>query len=454
MFDLFVKEKNSDIPAIKSEEICVSYKQLYQLLYRNQLYLQNCGYIAGEHVIIHAKTQVGFALSILSMLSLGTWVVPVNKAVPQEELQGISIAVSAKIMKEEEIESCSRCLGEMLDGDILLPDEDKCGIFHMTSGSTGIPKYCVRRLYDFMLESFSFQQIFDYKPGYKVLSLCPLEHSFASGAVLFNCFNFGGTLCIIEEFNPKKILKFIEDNLVNNLIMVPSMLRLFNRLYLKGRKIDSIDFVLVGSGVMQEKDVKNFQRNFGCHVYSNYGSSESGCVITSLKEWVDKSAGVAMPGVALKLCDDNYNLVTEGDGQLYIKCSWMFSGYYGKKDVFTKDGFFTLGDIARIDDKGNVFIVGRKENFVKINGKKVNCVEVEDEIKALHNVLDCKVIGCKKDNNDEYIKAYVEAQDVDEKELRQEIYSHLAKHKRPEKIIIVDLLPRNLMGKIMLNELV
>ena len=389
------------------------------------------------------------------MLSLGIWIIPINKEISPSKLRSISFMTDAKIMQEVEVENCARDLEAVVSGNIRMPDEEKCGIFHMTSGSTGEPKFCIRTLYSFMLESASFQKIFTYRCGYKILSLCPLEHSFASGAALFNSLTFGGSLYVMEDFKPKKIIDFINRNLINKLIMVPSMLKIFNKLNLKGKNISSLECVLVGAGIMTLEVTKAFEEKFHCHVYSNYGSSESGCVITSRDEWVNKSAGIAMPGVILKLCDDDYNLVPESDkeGQLYIKCNWMFSGYYKGNNAYTHDGFITLGDIARIDQRGNVFIVGRKESIAKINGRKVSCLEVEQTIMKLPGVIDCKVIGCIKSNNSEYLKAYVVSKKMNEKQLRYELSLCCDHYKIPELIVIVDFLPRNIMGKVLLNEL-
>ncbi len=456
MFDLLLKMKENNMAAIIHEETCISYKQLYQMICRNNKYLNSCGYSKEQCVIIQSKSQLEFVLSAFSVLSLGMWVIPINKEVDPQKVKNISDMTKARLMSDEESALCAEMSEIGVEDDIQPIDEKKNGIYHVTSGSTGTPKLCERSLYDFSLESDSFQQIWGFKSGTRMMSLCPLEHSFAAGSVLLNCFNFGGTLCIVEDFNPKKILKAIAEYSVEFLAMVPSMLRLFAKMQVKNEDVKSLKHALVGSGVMKEEVVVEFEDIYKCKVHSNYGSSESGCVITSRDRWKDKAAGVAMPDVTLKLCDEEYNVLTGENevGQLYIKCEWMFSRYWGNDDVFTEDGFMTLGDIARIDSDGNVFILGRRENFVKVNGKKVNCLEVENKIKTLQFVTDCKVIGCKKRNNDEYIKAFLETKIVDQNEIRKAVNAVLEKHERPEKIDAVSCFPRNHMGKIVLEDLI
>lgn len=451
MFEVIEREKNSDMLALSDGNVYITYKQLYKILMYNQKYLQKCGYKAGDHIIIYADSQFNFVVVALSMLSLGTWIVPVNKIVNSRELLRISEATDARIMKKEEMRKCVESYEFVSEGILERPDERNCGVFHMTSGSTGAAKFCIRSLNDFMLESRSFQEIFGYKRGHKILSLCPLEHSFAAGAAFFNSFNFGGTLYVVETFNPKKVLKFIQLHFINSLIMVPSMLRVFNNLKISS-SIDSLEHILVGAGIMNVNDVNMFENKYGCHVYSNYGSSESGCVITSGKKWVSGSVGVAMPGVTLKICDNDYNIVE--NGLLYIKCSWFFSGYYGENDnIFTEDGYITLGDIGRIDNDGNVFIEGRKGNMVKVNGRTINCLVVERALMELPYVKDCKVVGCSKKNDDKYLKAFVVAEKIDIITIRRELHSLLDDYQIPESIELVTSIPRNSMGKVLVNEL-
>jgi malonyl-CoA/methylmalonyl-CoA synthetase len=123
---------------------------------------------------------------------------------------------------------------------------------------------------------------------------------------------------------------------------------------------------------------------------------------------------------------------------------------------FRPDGFFITGDIARIGDDGYVTIVGRAKDLVISGGYNVYPKEVETEIDALPGVVESAVIGLPHADFGEAVTAVVVAETgavLDEAAIIAELQDRLARYKLPKRVLVVDELPRNTMGKVQKNVL-
>jgi len=136
----------------------------------------------------------------------------------------------------------------------------------------------------------------------------------------------------------------------------------------------------------------------------------------------------------------------------------VFQGYWRMPDKtaaeFRDDGFFITGDLGKIDDKGYVHIVGRGKDLVITGGFNVYPKEVESEIDAIEGVAESAVIGCPHADFGEGVTAVVVKRAgaaIDEKVLLKVLEGRLAKFKLPKRVMFVDDLPRNAMGKVQKN---
>ena len=120
------------------------------------------------------------------------------------------------------------------------------------------------------------------------------------------------------------------------------------------------------------------------------------------------------------------------------------------------DGFFITGDLGKIDERGYFHIVGRGKDLVISGGFNVYPKEVEDEIDAMPGVIESAVIGVPHADFGEGVTAVVvkdKASKIDEKAVISALSERLAKFKQPKRVIFVDDLPRNTMGKVQKNVL-
>jgi fatty acid CoA ligase FadD36 len=145
---------------------------------------------------------------------------------------------------------------------------------------------------------------------------------------------------------------------------------------------------------------------------------------------------------------------SDGDlGELEVSGQVLFGGYLGRPDetaaAFTDDGWFRTGDIATIGGDGMHRIVGRASvDLIKSGGYRIGAGEVEDALLAHPGVREAAVVGAPLDDLGQEVVAYVVADGVRADALASFAADRLSWHKRPRRIVFVEALPRNAMGKV------
>jgi long-chain acyl-CoA synthetase len=166
------------------------------------------------------------------------------------------------------------------------------------------------------------------------------------------------------------------------------------------------------------------------------------------------SIGSPLPGVELQLRDGAGAEVDEEDpGRIFVRGANLFSGYWPDGDGGPgEDGWFGTGDIAFADDDGDLHLVGRSTDLVIVNGFNVYPAEVEAVLAAHPAVADVAVVGVRHERTGEAVQAWVvprPGSDLDADELLAVAARSLARFKLPERIHVVETLPRTVTGKIM-----
>jgi malonyl-CoA/methylmalonyl-CoA synthetase len=147
-------------------------------------------------------------------------------------------------------------------------------------------------------------------------------------------------------------------------------------------------------------------------------------------------------------------------GTLEIRGPNVFAGYWQDEEKtrseFTADGWFKTGDLGRIDRNGYVYIVGRVKDLVISGGYNVYPKEVESELDAIAGVAESAVFGVPHPDFGEGVTAAVVLKpgaSLSETDILNSVRSRLARYKTPKRILLVDELPRNTMGKVQKNVL-
>ena len=178
-------------------------------------------------------------------------------------------------------------------------------------------------------------------------------------------------------------------------------------------------------------------------------------------ELLDYTVGKPVPGVTVRVVDEVDQPVMRGEvGELRLKGPQCFLGYVDKAldaGAFDADGWFRTGDLGRVDADGNIVVTGRIKDAIIRNAENISALEIEGVLAGHPAVADVAVIGVPDDRTGERVCAVVVAHPHATLTLSS-IFDHcrsrgLSKHKTPERLELVDALPRNLTGKVLKTEL-
>ncbi|GGQ46236.1 acyl-CoA synthetase [Streptomyces althioticus] len=230
------------------------------------------------------------------------------------------------------------------------------------------------------------------------------------------------------------------------------------------RALSGARLLVSGSAALPVHDHERITAATGARVVERYGMTET-LMNTSVRvdgETRPGSVGVPLPGVELRLVEEDGTPVASYDGEtvgeIQVRGPNLFTEYLNRPDAtadaFTADGWFRTGDMAVRDPGGDVRIVGRKAtDLIKSGGYKIGAGEIENALLEHPGVKEAAVTGEPDADLGERIVAWVVPADPQSppglEELADHVAARLAPHKRPRVVRHLDVLPRNDMGKIM-----
>lgn len=201
----------------------------------------------------------------------------------------------------------------------------------------------------------------------------------------------------------------------------------------------------------------------GRPVLERYGMTETliTCAMTVDHPAEPGTVGPPLPGVALRLVDDDHHPIPPTDtatiGEIQVRGTTLFDGYLGRPDAtqaaFTDDGWFRTGDLATWSPTGAVRIAGRRSvDLIKSGGYRIGAGEVENALLSHPDVAEVAVTGAPDADLGERVVAWVVpvvGRHPEPAELADHVTRVLARHKRPRTVHLVDHLPRNPLGKVL-----
>jgi long-chain acyl-CoA synthetase len=264
------------------------------------------------------------------------------------------------------------------------------------------------------------------------------------------------------RFDPMSVLSVIERYKIASFAAVPAMFVAL--LYAPdAEKYDtsSLIYCVSGSAPLPIEILKGFEQKFSCKIREGYGLSEAAAVLTAHGADMPQkpgSVGVPIPGVEVRVVDENDNPVPVGEvGEIIARGPNIMQGYYNlpeQTQATLRDGWLHTGDMGRFDEDGYLYIVERKKDLIIRGGFNIYPRDVEEVLATHPAVIEAAVVGIPSDRLGEEVKAFVVVNGpVDAEELMAFCRERLANYKTPSVIEFVDALPRNAIGKVDKKEL-
>ncbi|MEH7418523.1 fatty acid--CoA ligase [Neobacillus drentensis] len=339
--------------------------------------------------------------------------------------------------------------------------------FIYTSGTTGRPKgvmHTHRNMVDQSVLCIAAEKLEVNDVG---LVTAPMFHCAELHCAFIPRVHVGASNVILHQFNPKVILKLVEQEKISKLFAAPTMWNMLLQEDLFQYDLSSLKLGLYGAAPMAPSLVHALHDRLGISLIQAYGMTEMGPAITFLSE-VDQlrkagSAGQAALSHDIRIVrpredgpSDPDDIVPAGEtGEIIVQGPCMMLGYFNREDATEKamyKGWYHSGDIGRMDEEGYLYVNDRVDDMIISGGENIYPREVEDVLHAHPGVLDVAVVGQPDDRWGETVTAFIVKKNpaVMEQELDEYCKNsdQLANYKRPRKYVFCESLPRNASGKI------
>lgn len=342
-----------------------------------------------------------------------------------------------------------------------------------TSGTTGAPKGAVLSHENARSNLEALARAWEWTEADRLVHALPLFHVHGLVLGLFGSLRVGSSLHLLSRFSPEAIAAAFREDAPGGgatlLFAVPTMYhRLAEHLEAEPSARESMRrarLLVSGSAPLPRREHRRIASLVGHEIAERYGLTETliNCAVPASGDRRPGSVGPALPGIELRLLDEEGGLLGEGGGigEVAVRGPNVFSGYLDRPEataeVLDDEGFFRTGDLATRDPDGYLRIVGRKtSDLIKTGGYKVGAGEVEAALLEHPLVREAAVVALPDEDLGERIAAFVVASpgaDLRAEALSDHVASLLAPHKRPREVHFLDALPRNAMGKVLKKEL-
>jgi acyl-CoA synthetase len=337
---------------------------------------------------------------------------------------------------------------------------DDIFLINSTSGTTGLPKCVVHtqnRWYYFHQKAVANGLL---TPGDTFLPVIPTPFGFGLWTSHTTPIYLGATAVILERFSTRAVCEAISRHRASVLCCVSTQLTmLMADPATRGYDLSSLRVVFTGGEALPYRPAAEFEELTGATILQFYGSNETGMLsattVDDPRERRLRTCGRIVPEMAVRLFDGERDVTGTGRGQPACRGPATSVGYLGGADhdkLFTRDGWMRMGDICEIDADGYLTVTGRTSDFVLRGGKNISATQVEDAVATHPAIAVAAAVAMPDPVFGEKVCLYAELVDSSTLDL-PELVEHLlalgvSKELLPERLIVVDELPRSSGGKV------
>lgn len=339
-------------------------------------------------------------------------------------------------------------------------DPDSLAALLYSSGTTGTPKGIMLSHENLRSNAASLVKGWGFTDNDILLHALPIFHVHGLFVALGCVFLSGASMRWLAAFDLEEVLKALP--LSSSMMGVPTYYtRLLNSDCFNREIVANIRLFISGSAPLLIETFQSFEARTGHRILERYGMTETNMNTSNPLNGERRAGtvGLPLPGVEVRITDKKDQPLAYGEiGSLQVRGSNVFSGYWKMPDKttedFTADGYFNTGDKGQISDDGYVTIVGRTKDMVISGGLNIYPKEIELVIDEIPGVFESAVIGlAHADFGEAPVAVVVRTDEIEEGGIIAALKTKISGFKVPKRVVFVEQLPRNTMGKVQKNVL-
>jgi malonyl-CoA/methylmalonyl-CoA synthetase len=443
------------------------------------------GVVAGDRVAAQVDKSPDAILLYLACLRAGAAFLPLNTAYtpaeiayflgdarprvfvcePQNRDKLLAVAQSAGVchvetlgMREDgSLMEAAQAASDTFD-DVPRGPDDLAAILY-TSGTTGRSKGAMLSHDNLASNALTLADYWRVTQNDVLIHALPIYHTHGLFVAMNSMLLAGGSMFFLPKLNPDLMLQLMSRGATMMMGVPTFYTRLLQHPGLTTEATKNMRLFVSGSAPLLAETHREWTQRTGHAILERYGMTETNMNTSNPYEGdrVPGSVGFPLPGISVRITHPESAAVLPQDeiGMIEVKGPNVFKGYWNMPEKtaaeFRSDGFFITGDLGKIDARGYVSIVGRDKDLVITGGFNVYPIEVETEIDALPGVIESAVVGVPHPDFGEGVTALIvprKGADISESQVIAALETRLAKFKLPKRVVFVDELPRNAMGKV------
>ena len=303
--------------------------------------------------------------------------------------------------------------------------------------------------------------------GVRTLMTLPVHHA-AGPAVAASTCELGGSVTLLDKYDPKEALRLIDEHRLQSWLAVPTMLLRLQALppdELERFDLSSLMAVQVGAAAVPTALKRWVSERLGAGVlWESYGCSEAG-MLTYLAPDAQPaklgSSGIPYDEVEIRIVDEEWHdLPPDTTGEIAVRTPVQLDRYLGRErlgpETLSGDGFYRTGDVGHLDEDGYLYITDRIKDMIVAGGSNIYPAEIEAALVEHAGVADAAVIGIPHDDFGEQVLAFIVPRpgaELADEAILDFLGDRIARYKLPRRFVFLESLPMNPMGKVTKNVL-
>ena len=337
-----------------------------------------------------------------------------------------------------------------------------------SSGTTGLPKGVMLTHHNLVANLCQCEGVLEFDDNDSIIGILPFFHIYGMLVVMSLTLYVGGTVVSMPMFDLETFLKLIQDYKVTRAPLVPPiLLALAKHPMIDQYDLSSLKQIFSGAAPLSAELQDAVWQRLGCFVGQGYGLTETSPVTHIVPMDPSKlkkgSVGPSIRSTEVRIVDaeSGDDLSHDEEGEVWIRGPQVMKGYLNRPDataaVIDSDGWLHTGDIGRVDEAGNLYVVDRLKELIKYKGMQVAPAELEGLLLTHKAIADAAVIPVPDEEAGELPKGFVVLkpnQELSAEDVMSFVAEQVAPHKKIRRVEFVSEIPKSASGKILRRLLV